>query len=606
MRLIVAEKKSVADAIKDCLARPVMSGNGVHIAQDGTHITWLSGHMMTLFEPHDYDALWKKWSVEHLPILPKSFQYKPLEEPRITKQLRVVVDLMKRATEVVNAGDPDREGNLLVMEVVEHAQYKGKLSRFIAGSQDTATVRTALKAIKPYDTFRLQLDAAKARSWGDWLVGMNCSRAATKLLANNSLVSVGRVQTPVLGMVVKRDRAIEGFKQRNYFEIAATVRVGSTEVVLRFNPQDEALRIWDKAVAETLATSLRNTTVTVSVISEQAREAPPKLHTLGTFQQWANKQQKWSATKSLEILQSLYERKASTYPRTDIDALPEEHIALIPATLIAAATHVVVPEGIAAEPTIRKSTYNSKKVVEHHALAPTTDASALNGIDEKQLCAYKEVALRYVLNLMPDCEYTATRMSFTSDKQTFSATGRIVTARGWQAHRDVKPTADKELPAIEDSAEGVVVGTEVFACKTSPPEPYTEALLLADMMAAHKFVTNPMQAAILKSSKGLGTSATRAAILDELKVRSYIEVIKGKVRATPFGCDVIDALPAALSDPALTAIWEMRFGQIEEGELELSSFIDDLSEFIVRNIDAMKSAPRKIANMPTAKAAKGN
>lgn len=588
MILIIAEKPSVAKAIASCLSgtRSGSHGDGF-IAVGDTTVTWCFGHILELAPPEHYNPSYKKWNADHLPYAVSDFVLLP--KPEAEAQLKVIGKLLHKASEVVNCGDPDREGQMLVDEVLEHFAWRGKTLRMHLNSTDDASVKKALKEFKDNRQFRPLFEAAKCRSQADWIVGMNMTVAATKLLATD-LVSVGRVQTPTLALVVRRDLEIEGFAKREFFNIAARLSTPAGEIELAHEPGEEA-RIWDKTEADGIAGAISSAgTVDLAAQVSTKREAPPKPYSLLTFSKDAGKRFGWTAKQCLDILQKLYEPEygLTTYPRTNSEFLKDEHRAAVPSIIetVLRGGHVAHGQHLAAGAVIRDGVFDSAKVIEHHAIIPTAKSPGSN-LAGDLLLGYQLVAERFLMAVSADFEFEETILEFKHGERAFRLKGSVPlnTATSW---RVFSPKAESPVPRI-DSGQFHVVSCAPVRGETSPPKRYTEPDLMSDMAAVAKFVTDEKIKARLKETSGIGTAATRASILETLKRRGYVEAQGKCLVSTAFGRAFIAAMPDVLKDPGMTALWEDALDQVALGAYAPGEFMAKINGFVQNRVADMRA-----------------
>ena len=444
---------------------------------------------------------------------------------------------------------------------------------------------------------------------------MNMTRAVTlrcRKPQEKGVISIGRVQTPTLALVVRRDREIENFKPRDYFEIVADVLAGNgARVALRFAPRDEE-RIFERATADAIAAKAKGVTGPISVTKERKKQAPPKLFALSDFQMKANALFSWPATKALKIAQSLYEtHKATTYPRTDCSFLPEEQTGDVPA-IVANLLSLSELAGtkIPSPPLIRKSVFNTSKVTAHHAIIPTTLRPNLASMSEDERLGFLLIAKSFLAALMPDYEFEQTRISMEAGV-TFSTTGNVPLVMGWRALY-AKDNAEKstDLPSIPDKTTGTVETATVEGKKTEPPSRYTEGTLLADMKAIGKFVTDPAKKARLKETSGIGTEATRANIIATLLTREFLCTQKKQILSMPKGRNLVGLLEThlpQLADPGETAVWEEGLESIVANTLSFDKFVsaisDRVSKYIIKLGGAVQAPPNSSAGPERAAAA---
>ena len=586
MKVWLAEKPDVGSKIAEFLGVKKKQRGSIDTA-DGT-VTWAIGHLLTMLEPDDYGGQWaERWQMKALPMVPTQWKMKTLDST--AAQTAVVVELLKKATVVMLATDADREGELIGRELLAHAGYTGPIRRLWCSAWDKSSIAAAISTAKDgADTIKLGF-AGLGRARADWLMGMNLTRAATLALrsqvGSEGAVSVGRVQTPTLAMVVRRDAEIEGHAQAVYFEVLAKVKIGVAEIVLRHaRPVDS--RLTDQKVAADLARSCSGQTK-LTVTAERQRRGPPPLYMLLTLQKDAERLG-LDPSQALEVAQSLYEkREALTYPRTEAAILPPEHQADAP-TIFA---NLAVWPGIAMPiaPLFRAATWKPLDGVAHHAIVPTrkaiTTAEAATWTEHER-ALYSMVAKRYVAQCMPDAETDVTVVSCEIADAVFRVSGRVDVVQGW---RTVTSDAEEEqqesatLPAIENGSIGEITNAAVESKKTKPPKRYTSGTLLGDMATVAKFATDPVIKAKLKATAGLGTAATRAAIIDVLLERKFLAKDGKFLVSTEPGRRLIRALPERVTNPALTALWEQALDDVEAGATDLGTF----ARGIVAEVDTL-------------------
>lgn len=589
----LCEKANQARALAEVLGLQGAQRSGAYPTAQGL-VTNASGHLLEQVPPEVYDPrLAERWSFEPLPILPKRWKVVPTK--RGAGQLSRIKDLLRGATEVIVATDPDREGELIAYEILEWCGYKGPTRRLWSSGLDAVSLGKAVKALRAGAETRAMADAALARSRADWLVGMNVSRAATlvaQAAGGNGVRSVGRVQTPTLGLVVRRDREIEGFVPRDYYELLALARTdGGEQVRLRHAPSasPDDKRIYERADADALVDRATGAQAPLTVGTERKRQSPPRLYSLSGLQQECSKRFGWGAKKTLEIAQSLYDKhQALSYPRTDCVYLPDEQASEVGEIL----AHLQQLDDLrahcataATNPLIRPTVFNSSKLTAHHAIIPTPSPAPLQAMSQDERAMYVMVAQRYIAALLPDHEYDETRITMIANGVVFTALGRVPMVPGWKVvfgraddDEDGKE-ATSNLPAIADQTPATAVRVDIEKRSTQPPKHYTEGTLIADMAAIAKFATSPAVKARLRETSGIGTEATRADTIATLLARKFIGRKGRSLLATDvaFGLyDLLDSTPhcRVLLDATTTALWEDRLGDIAAGKLE-GAVVDD-------------------------------
>lgn len=622
MRLFIAEKPSVAKAIVGELST-TSKGDGFIQCGDDT-ITWCFGHMLEQAGPDEYtpddvptNGTGKKvWRVEDLPIIPTTWIMRPRDDAK--QQLAVIGKLLKQASEIVNAGDPDREGQLLVDEVLEHFNCNKPVRRFWVSAQDSVSVRRGLAALKDNKEYHGWGAAAQARGRADWLIGMNLSRAYTLRAqrgGSRALLTVGRVQTPTLAIVVARDREIEAFKSIPYHTIQAQIQHANGTFVARWEAKEEQTgldsegRLVDTAVANALTQALTGTPGRITEYKQEPKKkAQPKAYSLSDITLVASNKFGYTAAEVLEVCQSLYESKLTSYPRTDCNFLPESQHA--DAQRVLAAIKHVNPALAAlvdkADSTIKSKTWDDSKITAHHGIIPTMHQGSAAGLNDKERSIYDLIVRAYLAQFYPVHEYLSTIVGVDVKGETFRAAGQVVTLKGW---RDVYTVDDDEggeggdkdatdsqtLPAMKQSDDVACLKATRNDSKTKPPARFTEGTLQRAMENIHKFVAEAEHKKMLRDGDGIGTSATRASIISELKRREFLETKGKQIISTTLGRSLVDALPDVVKSPVLTALYERMLKGIEQGTSELDGFITKQEQFIREQVTKANTGSVSIA-----------
>ena len=613
MRLFIAEKPSVAKAIVaelGCVTR----GDGFITCKDGSIVTWCFGHLLEQAEPDAYlpDDVprtkkgSKVWRFEDLPIYPKNWKLLPKNDKGVKKQLATIGKLLKKASLVVHAGDPDREGQLLVDEVLEHFRYTGRVQRFWVSAQDSASIRKGLTNLRDNETFDGMRLAALGRSRADWLLGMNLSRAYTlarQAQGKKELIAVGRVQTSTLALVAKRDVAIRDFKPVPYFVIKARLGGGKPFTAV-WEPEesqagiDEQKRLVDRCIAAALQQRLKAVgQATVVRCSRTPKKiAQPKAFSLADIQLGASNQFGFSAEKTLNLCQSLYEtHKATSYPRTDCSFLPESQYADAKNVLAAIAKTMPPLAGLVAkcDCSIQSPTWNDKKITAHHGIIPTQQAADGSKFSDDERKIYRLIAERYLSNFLPAHEYLACSIELRIATERFSAKGRLVTKPGWKvvtsaADEDKADDEGQALPELKSGLQLPVSGIDCEEERTKPPAAFTEGTLIRAMENIHQAVNDPQSKKFLKEGDGIGTPATRAAIIAELKRKKYLEVKGKKIVATELGLHLLQVVPDVMKNPVLTALFERILREVEAGNVPLDVFIEKQKQLVINELRRLR------------------
>ena len=600
MRLFLCEKPSQGKDIGRILGA-TQRGEGC-LNGSGVTVTWCIGHLVEAAAPEVYDAALKRWSLEQLPIIPQ--QWRVEVKPKTATQFKVVKALLAKATQLVIATDADREGELIAREIIDLCGYRGPIERLWLSALNDASIRTALSKLRPSSDTLPMYYSALARSRADWLVGMNLSRLFTVLgrqAGYDGVLSVGRVQTPTLKLVVDRDREITAFVSLPYWAIDVSLSVGGQSFTAQWVAPDACTddtgRCLQQPVAQQAAQQIRaaGNAQVVSVETERVREGPPLLFDLGTLQEVCSKQLGLDVQETLEIAQALYEtHKATTYPRSDSGYLPESMLAEVP---------TVLDSLLKTDPTLgpimgqldrsqRSRAWNDDKVTAHHGIIPTLEPANLSAMSEKERAVFRLIRAHYLAQFLPHHEFDRTVAELSCGQQKLVATGKQVVVKGWRlvldeperegsADEDADASARSQvLPALREAMACQIAGADIKALKTMPPKPYTQGELVKAMKGVARFVTDPRLKQKLKDTTGIGTEATRANIISGLITRGYI-VKKGRsIRASDAAFTLIDAVPAAIADPGTTAVWEQALDMIEAGQLTLDVFISKQAAWI--------------------------
>ncbi len=610
MRLFLCEKPSQGKDIGRILGA-MQRGEGC-LNGSGVTVTWCIGHLVEAAPPEAYDEQLKRWSIEQLPIIPEHWRVEV--KPKTATQFKVVKALLAKATQVVIATDADREGELIAREIIELCGYRGPIERLWLSALNDASIRAALGKLRPSAATLPMYYSALARSRADWLVGMNLSRLFTVLgrqAGYDGVLSVGRVQTPTLKLVVDRDREIAAFVSVPYWAIDVSLSAGGQAFSAQWVPpdtcSDDSGRCLQQPKAQQAAQQIHaaGSAEVVSVETERVREGPPLPFDLGTLQEVCSKQLGLDVQETLDIAQALYEtHKATTYPRSDSGYLPESMFAEVPTVLDSllktdASLRLIMDH---LDRSVRSRAWNDAKVSAHHGIIPTLEPANLSAMSEKELAVYRLIRAHYLAQFLPHHEFDRTVVNFSCGQQQLTATGKQVVMKGWrlvlaepQIDENGNPAARSQvLPVLREGLECQVAGIDLKALKTLPPRPYTQGELVKSMKGVAKLVSDPRLKQKLKDTVGIGTEATRANIISGLIARGYI-VKKGRaIRASDAAFTLIDAVPAAIADPGTTAVWEQALDMIEIGQLTLEVFISKQAAWISQLIAQYGSTPLPI------------
>ena len=609
MRVWLTEKFDQAEKLAALLGNPIKR-RGYFDTNDG-RVTHAIGHLLQDAGPEAYNPAWKVWSFDALPMLPEHSIKLPDADKK--QQLAVVVDCLQSASEIVIATDAGQEGEAIAREVIEHAQYRGPIRRLWTHSLDPASMKKALVNLRDGDSTLPLYHASQARAKADWYIGMNLTRAYTlraRAIGAEGVRSVGRVQTPTLALVVRRDREIEAFVVRTYYDVSAVATTATGEsVTLTHAPKGDA-RLFDRAAAEALAKAAASFAGPLQVEHTERSTPPPRLFNLTTLQKAMSHRQGWSVGKTLEVAQALYDKGVVTYPRTSGSYLPNEQEAQIPGVLDALASMPTFARHIAAVQVrgavVRPTVFNTKKADEdeHHAIIPTLLSGAKANLSTDEAAMYVLIAQSYIAALLPDYRYNETIMRLDVAGTLYSVTGRVPVSSGWKAALEESAESDADddavaaLPNIPHGTRVTLSSPEIHAKKTRPPKRYTEADLVGDMESVAKFATDPVIRARLKENAGIGTPATRTGIIEGIKHRKYLESEGKFIVSTAIGREHIDGLPPPLTDAAMTALWEERLEAIRKGELdagERAAFVSKIGANVTRLVDALRTQTAQLA-----------
>ena len=584
MRLIIAEKPSLARAIADALPGAPRKQEGA-IAVGDTVVTWCLGHLLEQAPPDAYDPALKQWRLDSLPILPSRWKLTP--RPKARGQLAVIRGLLKSAREVVHAGDPDREGQLLVQEVIEHLGWKGPVLRLLVSDLNRPAVQRALARLEDNARYQPLYRAAESRSRADWLYGINLTRAWTltgRQAGHDGVLSVGRVQTPVLGLVVRRDAEIRDFTPHPFHVLWADLAVDRGTLRAWWapgegQPLDDQGRLLERAPAAALAERLPGAEGRLTSLETQnKRQAAPLPYSLSALQVDAARRYGLSAKAVLDTCQALYERhQLITYPRSDCRYLPQEHFAAARATLEGAcrADDTLRQWLAGADFTRRSRAWNDKQVGAHHALAPTGRPMDPARLSATEANVFRLIARNVLAQFYAPLSTREVKAEFMILGEAFRARGQEVLEAGWKplfTTRDEAPP----LPALSEGEACRVDEAAVEDRETRPPEPFNDASLIKAMMNIARYVDDPAVRRTLREHDGLGTEATRAGIIETLVERGYLVRRAKALRATRLGSALIASLPEAASRPERTALWEQRLSAIAEAGADPAPFLGDL------------------------------
>ncbi|MBQ4833926.1 DNA topoisomerase III [Pseudoalteromonas sp. MMG010] len=602
MKLYIAEKPSLGRAIADALPKPHKKHDGYIELANGDCVSWCIGHLLEQAEPDDYDERFKKWQFEHLPIIPTEWQLKAKTKTR--KQLTVLKKLIKQASTLVHAGDPDREGQLLVDEVIGQVKLsqskKNTIERLLISDLNLIAVKKSLTQMRANRDFVPLSVSALARSRADWLFGMNLTRAYTlagQKAGFGNVLSVGRVQTPILGLVVNRDKEIANFVAKPFYEVMAhLVTPEQHSFKAKWSPskacephQDEEGRVINKALAQNVASRItQQPGQIIELEQKQKKQSPPLPYNLSALQIDAAKAFSMPAQKVLDTCQALYERhKLITYPRSDNRYLPKDHHHDAKAILKAMAVNngQSVEHINAADTTKRSKCFNDSKVAAHHAIVPTAKQLKTVSLSSDEAKIYQLISRHYLIQFYPEYVYNETKVEVEIAGGLFKTNAKQEVSLGFKALMG-KSELNQEM-SLPPLAKGMALTCnkgEVVEKQTTAPAYFNDATLLSAMTGISRYVKNPQIKKILKDTDGLGTEATRAGIIELLFKRRFLKREGKLIKATETGHALISVLPEGLASPDLTAKWESSLSDIADKKMSYQQFLQpllqDLNEFV--------------------------
>ncbi|MDR2122858.1 MAG: DNA topoisomerase 3 [Flavobacteriaceae bacterium] len=585
MIVCIAEKPSVAKDIAQVLGAADRKEG--YFEGNGYQITWTFGHLCTLKEPHDYNPNWKYWHLEDLPLIPSHFGIKLISNKGVERQFKVIERLVSECDEVVNCGDAGQEGELIQRWVLLKAKCKVPVKRLWISSLTEQAIREGFENLKDSGQYENLYLAGSARAIGDWLLGINATRLFTKKYAvNAALLSVGRVQTPTLAMIVQRQKEIDSFITEEYWELKTIYK--ETE----FNADIDRLRSEERA-QKGLAYLKNFPFEIISFEKKEGKEKNPRLFDLTSLQVDANKKYGYSADNTLKYVQSLYEKKLVTYPRVDTTYLSEDLYPKISGILSSMKYYENFVRPLLEKPIPKsKSVFDDSKVTDHHAIIPTDILP--QGISPEEKKVYDLIARRFIAVFYPECKISNTLVMAKVGEIPFKATGKQILESGWrELYQEKRSEPEEDL--IPDFAVGESGPHEPFIHqgKTTPPKFYTEATLLRAMETAGKQVEDEEMRELLKDN-GIGRPSTRANIIETLFHRKYIDKRRKNIYATQTGMDLIDTVQnELLKSPELTGVWERKLRLMEKGEYSSEFFKQELIEMVTDLTHEVKNSPYK-------------
>jgi DNA topoisomerase-3 len=601
MKVCIAEKPSVARDIAEVIgAKQRKEG---YFEGNGYQVTWTFGHFCTLKEPHDYYEQWKYWRLEDLPMIPSGFGIKLIENSGVKKQFAIIETLVRQCEEVINCGDAGQEGELIQRWVLLKAKCAAPVKRLWISSLTEEAIREGFQKLKDGAEYNNLYAAGSARAIGDWLLGMNATRLFTKKFAQQKTVlSIGRVQTPTLAMIVQRQKEINAFVSEEYWELKTIYRETEfTAAIDRLRSADKA----DKGL-EYLQQHLFEIT---SFEKKEGKEGNPRLFDLTSLQVEANKKYGYSAEDTLKYVQNLYERKVVTYPRVDTTYLSEDLHPKIAGIMKSMVHYATLTAPVLAKPIPKlKSVFDDKKITDHHAIIPTeVPPTGISVVEEKRV--YDLIAKRFIAAFYPECKVSNTTVMGKVGQVPFKATGKQILEQGWReiyindTQKEEGEEPERLMPVFTEGESGPHE-PKVHKGKTTPPKPYTEATLLRAMETAGKQVEDEEVRELLKDN-GIGRPSTRANIIETLFKRKYIERKKKNIFATQTGMDLIDTIQnELLKSPELTGVWERKLRQIEKGTYDPALFKQELIQMVMDLTQEVKSGSYRVISVAEPASAK--
>ena len=583
MIVCIAEKPSVARDIAQILgARTKKEG---YFEGNGYCVTWTFGHLCTLKEPHDYYPEWKSWRLDYLPMIPTSFGIKLISQKGISQQFNAIKKLVQQAEYVVNCGDAGQEGELIQRWVLQKANCKVPIKRLWISSLTEEAIKQGFLDLKPASNYDNLYAAGSARAIGDWLLGMNATRLfTTKFGSYGNMLSIGRVQTPTLAMIVQRQKEIDAFKSEDYWELKTLYKS------VEFTANIDRLKTKERAEKGLAYLQQHLFEITLFEIKE-GREKNPRLFDLTSLQVTANKRYGYSADMTLKLVQALYEKKHVTYPRVDTTYLSEDIYPKVPNIL----QHLPAPYQVFTAPLLSapipksKNVFDNSKVTDHHAIIPTHVAPKQLGRDEENI--YDLIARRFIGVFYPEAKVANTIVEAMVGTIPFKATGKQILEPGWRVLFQNEEEDNKEpiqIMPIFTKGESGPHEPFIHQGKTTPPKPYTEATVLRAMETAGKQVEDEELREMMKDN-GIGRPSTRANIIETLFKRQYIERRKKNIFATPAGVALIDTIQnELLKSPELTGQWESKLRAMEKGNYPLQQFKEELTQMVINLTNEVK------------------
>ena len=619
MIVCIAEKPSVARDIAK-----VLGANQAHegyMEGNGYQVTWTFGHLCTLKEPHDYSDQWKAWALTRLPMIPSRFGIKLIADKGVEKQFKIIESLFQKADEIVNCGDAGQEGELIQRWVMQKALVKCPVKRLWISSLTEESIREGFKSLKDQSEYQSLYEAGLSRAIGDWLLGMNATRLYTlKYGHNRQILSIGRVQTPTLALIVRRYQEIQNFKPEAYWVLSTVYRDTTfTATKGKYGSVEDGQKDLQSVEGKEFSVT--------KIETKKGKEAPPKLYDLTSLQVECNKKYNMSAEQTLQTIQSLYEKKYTTYPRVDTTYLSDDIYPKCPGILSKLTNYAELTAPLAGKKLPKsKKVFDNSKVTDHHAIIPT--GVVPQGLSLAEAKVYDEVCRHFIAVFYPDCQFATTTVLGKVEEVEFKTSGKQILEPGWRTvigrseatrqpegssiegrkstntDEEEKIEEEKTLPIFEKGEHGPHK-PQLAEKWTTPPKPYTEATLLRAMETAGKLVDDESLREVMKEN-GIGRPSTRAAIIETLFKRNYIRKVRKSLEPTPTGIELIGLIHEDLLKSAeLTGIWEKKLRDIEQHKYDTQQFLDELKQ-MVTEIVATVMNPDSIIGKPCPLCGKGH
>ena len=595
MKLIIAEKPELARAIAEAIPGTKNKKDG-YIEVGEYCVTWAAGHLLKLYDPQDYDEKYKKWDLSDLPINFENWKKKIIDGKG--KLVSNIKKLIKDADEVINAGDPDDEGQLLIDEIIQYLNYKGKVSRILINDNNTESIKKAFTKIESNEKYKSLGVAAEARSIADLLVGVNLTRFFTLYNNTGNVLSIGRVQTPTLAMVVNRDNEIKNHIKEKYYELFLNTNIDNNDISLKYKQDKDTEKILDKSILENIISKLDNKSGKLEVSKKAIEESTPLPFNLANLQIEANKKYGYSAQKTQDITQSLREKhKAITYNRSDCEYLSEEHFKEAPKLLPIVIKNLEVNIKVNYSEENKSRAFNNKNITAHHGIIPTLNGD-ISSFNKEEKNIYELIAKRYIIQFMTKKKVEKTEGILNVEDNVFKATSSKTLDKGYSVIYSEDKEENDEINGLSNIKEGIYnIETKkedykIEERESQPKKAYTEATLLKDMTSISKYVKDPKIKEILlkkdKDKKGesgsIGTPATRASIIEGLFKKDYLEYQGKNIKSTALAIEYLKTLPEELKAADMTALWYVIQEDIKDGKVGKEALIkyvlDDINRII--------------------------